>query len=161
MKIIGLDCSTKSTGFCIFNDKELIEYGCITASSTDLIKRINKIMDKLKALLNKHSDVNKIVMEEVIPTTGKNIKTWKALIYLQAELVIFLHNEFPQVQIELIYPNSWRSKIGIQTGRGITREKLKEEDINFVKQKYNISVNDDTADAICIAYSSIFTNFVQ
>lgn len=161
MKIIGLDCSTKSTGFSVFNDKELIDYGCLTASSTDLIKRINLIMSKIKDVLQKHPDTKTIIMEEVIPSTGKNIKTWKALIYLQAAIVIYLHNEFPQIKIELIYPNSWRAKIGIHTGRNITRDQLKNEDINFVKQKYNIDVNDDVADAICIAHSHIFTGFVQ
>lgn len=161
MKIIGLDCSTKSTGFSVFNDKELIDYGCLTASSTDLIKRINLIMSKIKDILQKHPDTKTVIMEEVIPSTGKNIKTWKALIYLQAMIVIYLHNEFPQIKIELIYPNSWRAKIGIHTGRNITRDQLKNEDINFVKQKYNIDVNDDIADAICIAHSLIFTGFVQ
>ena len=42
--ILSLDLSTKSSGIAIFdNDKKLIDYTCITASSTDLVKRIYKI----------------------------------------------------------------------------------------------------------------------
>lgn len=160
MKIIGLDCSTKSTGYCIFEDKKLIEYGCITASSTDLLKRINKITNELLKIFKKYN-IEKVIMEEVIPTTGKNVKTWKALIYLQAILSMELYKSFPQIKIEFIYPNSWRSKIGIHTGKGITRDKLKNEDIKFVQDNYNITVNDDIADAICIAHSTFISNFFR
>ena len=40
--------------------------------------------------------------------------------------------------------------MGIKNGRGIKRQTLKEADIEFVKNKYRINVNDDVADAICI-----------
>ena len=35
MIILSLDLSTKSTGYAIFTDDKLTDYGCITASSTD------------------------------------------------------------------------------------------------------------------------------
>lgn len=39
--IMSLDVSTKSTGLAIFNDNnKLVHYKLITASSSDLIKRI-------------------------------------------------------------------------------------------------------------------------
>lgn len=34
--------------------------------------------------------------------------------------------------------------------KNIKREQLKQEAIDYVKEKYNIEVNDDIADAICI-----------
>ena len=42
---------------------------------------------------------------------------------------------------------------GIKTGRVIKRAELKKKDIEYVKGKYNIEVNDDIADAIGIADS--------
>lgn len=161
MKIIGLDCSTKSTGFSVFEDKELIDYGCITASSTDLLKRIDKIVTALEELLNKYPNVETIIMEEVIPSTGKNVKTWKALIYLQAIFMMLLHKKFPKIHVEFIYPNSWRSRIGIHTGKGETRDKLKQHDIKYVETHYGIKVNDDIADAICIGYSYYVPSFFR
>ena len=139
-------------------DKELYYYDCITASSIDLMKRIEKITNGIEEVLNKYSDIDKIIMEEVIPTTGKNVKTWKALIYLQAIVMMMLYKKFPKIKIELIYPNSWRSRIGIHTGKGETREKLKAHDIRYVETHYGIKVNDDIADAIGIAYSSFVKN---
>ena len=40
MKILSIDGSTKSSGWSVFEDGKLIDYGCITSSSTDMIKRI-------------------------------------------------------------------------------------------------------------------------
>ena len=40
MNILSLDLSTKSSGWAYFEDGILKDHGCITSSSTDLIKRI-------------------------------------------------------------------------------------------------------------------------
>lgn len=47
MNILALDASTKSTGFAVFKDKQLLVCNCITASSTDLYKRIHKMVDSV------------------------------------------------------------------------------------------------------------------
>ena len=48
MKILSLDLSTKSSGWAIFEDTKLIDYGCVTSSSTDLIKRNQIMTDSIK-----------------------------------------------------------------------------------------------------------------
>ena len=65
MKRLALDLSTKSSGWAVFDDEELVDYGCITASSNDLIKRIQKIIYGLDDVLEKYK-VDKIVVEEVL-----------------------------------------------------------------------------------------------
>lgn len=153
MKILSLDLSTKSSGWAIFKDGFLIEYGCITASSTDLVKRIIKIENELEEVLKKHKDIDKAIAEEVRPENGmQNIKTHRALMWLQGYIAILLYKY--KINLDLIYPSSWRAAIGIKTGRGIKRASLKEKDIQFVKENYNLDVNDDIADAICIGYAS-------
>lgn len=81
MYLLSLDCSTKSTGVAIFKDKELMGYSCITASSTDLYKRIHKMVDNILAIVEQIG-IEQIVMEEVIPDHSKNTNTFKALMYL-------------------------------------------------------------------------------
>lgn len=154
MQIIGIDASTKSFGISLFQDNKLIAYDCFTASSTDLIKRIQKIINELDNFLSQYPLVEKIIMEEVLPEKNlTNIKTHKALMYMQAAVIFLIHEKYPKINIEFMYPGTWRSKCGIRLGRGIKREKQKELDIQFVKEKYNINVNDDIADAIGIATS--------
>ena len=153
MYLLSLDLSTKSSGWAVFNDGNLVDYGCITASSTDLIKRIKKMTDELQiSALNKY-EIGKVIVEEVRPEGGYGVgnqKTHKALMWLQAAVAFMLHDNYPTVELEYIYPSSWRASLGIKNGRGIKRQTLKEADVEFVKTKYRINVNDDVADAICI-----------
>ena len=157
MKILSLDLSTKSSGWAIFEDGRLIDSGCITSSSTDLIKRIKVMTDAIDEIMQKHSPINKVIAEEVRPEgTGYgvgNLKTHRALMYLQAAIAFLLHDKYDKMEMELIYPSSWRAAIGIKTGRGIKRTSLKEQDIEWVRANYGMTVNDDEADAICIGYS--------
>ncbi len=154
MNILALDASTHNTGWSIFNNKELKEYGYFSASSIDLIKRIYKMITELNDLLLKNQ-INIIVLEEVRPELGKNMQTYKALMYLQAAIIFLVHEHFSSIKVEFINPSEWRKICGIQTGRGIKRKELKQADINFVKEIYDIDVNDDEADAIGIGYAYV------
>lgn len=154
MKILAIDASTKSTGVAIFNDKELVEWHCFTNTSTDLIKRIQYMTQKLRQLLQQHQ-IQRIILEQVRPQHNINMKTQKALLYLQASFEFLLHDNFPKITVTYVYPNSWRSKCGIKVGPGVKRDALKIADMNFVKEHYGLDVNDDIADAICIGHSEI------
>lgn len=155
MRILAIDASTKSSGWAIFDGIKLEQYGCIAASGTDLVKRISKMIVELDKILSS-SEIEKIILEEVRPeekgATNQTLKTHKALMYLQAAIVFLLHDRYPKIQLELLYPSEWRANCGIKTGSGIKREDLKLADIAFVKAKFNIDVNDDIADAIGIGY---------
>ena len=155
--ILSLDLSTKSSGWAIFNDEELVEHGCITSASTDMIKRIHIMIDGIRFLLDNYLDIDTIIVEEVRPEGGYGVgnqKTHKALMYLQAALEFLIHDDYnKRVKIDYIYPSSWRAAIGIKTGRGVKRTSLKEQDIEFVKETFGIEVNDDEADAICIGFA--------
>ena len=153
MNILALDCSTKATGFAVFKDQQLLVANCLTASSTDLYKRITKMVNGIVEIVQK-MNIETIVMEEVIPDHSKNTNTFKALMYLQAAIHLQLHQLFPQVKIELLYPGTWRSQCGIKTGRGVKRETLKEADIRFANEVYKIqTTSDDIADAVCLGHA--------
>lgn len=160
MKLLALDASTKATGIAIFENKSLLGQACITASSTDLFKRIHKMVDTIDAIITE-AEIQQVIMEEVIPDHSKNTNTFKALMYLQAAVLMMIHDNHPGVTVELIYPGSWRAQAGIKTGRGIKRETLKDADIKRAKEIFNIAqLNDDEADAILIGatYAGVFGN---
>ena len=162
MKILALDLSTKSTGYAIFNDGKLIDYGCLTASQANPIDRIQKIIIDLDKILLQHSDISKVYAEEVRPEgTGYgvgNLHTHRLLMYTQAAVAFLLHNKYAEVSFEFIYPSSWRSACGIKNGRGIKRDAAKAADIKFVQETFGLTVNDDIADAIGLGYSQISNN---
>ena len=86
------------------------------------------MIDGIQFLLDKYTDIDTIVVEEVRPEGGYGVgnqKTHKALMYLQAALEFLVHDNYSKrVNIEYIYPSSWRAAIGIKTGRGVKRTSL-------------------------------------
>lgn len=148
--ILFLDLSSKSSGYAIASDQlgEIIDYGLITSSSDNTIKRVYKMQQEVGKLIQEHNII-KIVMEEVRPDF-QNARTYKVLTWLQGAIALKAFELNNKIQLEYTYPSEWRKKIGIHTGRGIKREVLKKASIQHVKDKYNIDANDDVCDAICL-----------
>lgn len=156
--ILSIDASTKSTGIALFNDTKLEKYECITASSNDVINRIQKITNSIQKYLTEYQ-IDKVILEEVRPITdsnrGQNVQTHRVLMWMQAAINFMVHDISPKTKVEYVYPSEWRSKCGIKNGRGVLRAKEKQYDIDFVQQMYGIVVNDDIADAIGIGHAYV------
>ena len=158
---IAIDASTKSTGIAVFKNKEFIKYDLFTHSSKSVLTRIKYMTDQIElyytTIRKKYLKVQ-VIMEQVIPDNlndakwTKNQNTFKALFYLQAAIVLMFHNY--DIEVEFIGASSWRKRCGIKQG-GATRDLLKIRDKEFVKEKFNLDVNDDIADAICIGYAKV------
>ena len=160
MKILTLDLSTKSSGWCIGQNAQIQSHGCISASSKDVIKRILKMRDQIIIIL-KQNKIDKIIMEEVRPQY--NSHTNKVLMWLQAIIVVAAYEINPKIEYQFIGASEWRAALKIKQGRGIKRDQLKPQDIQYVQNKYHVKVNDDEADAICIfdAYWEKFNNEIN
>lgn len=160
MKILSLDLSTKQSGWCVGQDGSMQAHGYITATSKDVIKRIIKMRDQLSKIIKDYK-VNKIVMQEVRPEY--NSHTNKVLMWLQAVIVVAAHQIDSSIEYQFIGASTWRAALNIKQGRGVKREALKPQDIQYVLNKYHVNVNDDQADAICIfdAYCQKFNNEIN
>ena len=116
--------------------------------------------DQLSKLI-KNNKIDKIIMEEVRPEY--NSHTNKVLMWLQAVIVVAAYQINPNIEYEFVGASEWRAAIKIKQGRGVKRQELKPQDIQYVENKYHLSVNDDEADAICIfdAYWQKFDNEIN
>lgn len=159
MITIAIDASTKSTGVAVFKDKELVEKYNFINNANGVLKRIKFMTDKIEEVYKEYKlEKVQIVMEQVIPDNlndakwTRNQNTFKALFYLQAAIVLMFDHY--NLEVELVGASTWRKWCGIKQG-GANRETLKFRDIEFVKQNYNLEVNDDIADAICIGHGKI------
>lgn len=148
MNILFLDLSTKSTGYSISQDKKFITYGCITSASKDVIERIIKMRDQVKQLIKKY-EIDKIILEEV-RLDEINSHTFKILMWLQAAIIIAAYETYSKIEYEFLAASEWRAALHMKQGAGIKRQYLKMQDIKYVQNKYQIKVNDDEADAICL-----------
>lgn len=155
MNIIALDMSTKSTGYAIYKHNKLVQYNYITATSNDLFNRIKVMLNAINKLLEQNSDLEYVIMQQVRQEGFVNVKTYKALMYLQGCVQMIIHQKFKHLQTDFLYPSSWRKVCKIKQGRGVQRKQQKQLDIQWVKQNFNIEVNDDEADAIGLGYAYI------
>lgn len=160
MITIAIDASTKSTGLAMFKDNQLLGYENFVSSNKNVLKRIKYMTDKIEEIYKKNAkEPVQVVMEQVIPDNlndakwTRNQATFKALFYLQAAIVLMFDHY--DIEVELIGASTWRKWCGIKQGN-VNRETLKFRDVEFVKKNYNINVNDDVADAICIGHGKIF-----
>lgn len=67
---------------------------------------------------------------------------------LQGSIIQTCLNE--KLSYKLIKPSSWRKILNFKQGKGLKRKQLKLQAMNYVKNKYGISANEDQCEAICI-----------
>jgi Holliday junction resolvasome RuvABC endonuclease subunit len=152
LRILSFDQSTKLTGWAFFNNKELEGYGIIDGSKIkNLDEKLLFQKNKIIKLYNNFSP-DFVIIEDI--QYQKNIFTYKEL----AELLGIISNYFYEHKINylIIPPSQWKSYCDI---KGRKRAEQKENTIQFVKNKFNIDVSDDIADAICIGWYG--TNIIK
>ena len=151
MKIIGLDISTRITGWSIFENEQYVKSGNINLERTG--KKIDvrlKIMSTqiLQLLYREKPDV--IVVESGY--IGKNPKV--ALDLMRVRSVPFFYSLVANVLVLEPEPSEWRSILGFQSYGG-QRTKYKKLVVKYVDKHFKQDVGDDEADAICLALSYI------
>ena len=147
-KLLALDQSTRITGWSVFADGVLQEYGKFDAETAgaDIGKRLTHIRTKIQSLIEKH-DITKVALEEIQlqNTVGNNVVTFKKLAYVQA-VIIQLLDEI-KMPYEIVASSSWKSTLGI---KGRARAEQKKNAQIYVNTTYNIKATQDECDAICI-----------
>lgn len=151
MITIAIDPSTKCTGYSVFKDSKLIDYGAFSEESKNTTERVFNILTKVEELIKKHEPTN-MAVEDVQITM--NAKTAKALLGLQfsIELLAYKYN----IKCSLLHPTSWRKILGLSNSRTLDRAAKKQETISYVENKYQIKIEkDDISDAIAIGTAFI------
>lgn len=114
MWILGLDMSTQKTGYAIFEDNQLYDYGCFEMLSTtekDWRKRITYMAHELGELMQQYDHkIEKVYIEDVPPIIN-NSQTVKTLGALQG-IVLGVMGVFG-VDVEFIPVETWKNKLNI------------------------------------------------
>lgn len=152
--ILGLDCSTKSTGWCRFDGNRLIDYGCIKANDSDCIERIRYMIDEISKLIKKNKP--DVIIQEDVPPSIQNSMTVKQLSTLKGGVLALscIH----EVPISYVLPNVWQSALKILRTKGST----KQQSVNYVNEFYGTNFvyagekstksQDDITDSICLVH---------
>lgn len=153
MITLSLDQASRTTGWSVFEDNKLKDYGKFDYNDQDIGVRLNKIRNKVKELTDTYSP-DQVIFEEIQlqNNVGNNVQTFKilAMVYgVIAELLAELG-----IPNKTILASSWKSKLGI---KGKTRAEQKKNAQQYVLDNYNIKVIQDIADAVCIGAASLKT----
>lgn len=145
-KILALDQASRTTGWAIFNDNTLLEYGKFTVSEDDIGERLYSIKSHVQKLISKY-EINEIVFEDIQLQNNvvNNVQTFKIL----AEVFGILEELFTELKIPhlAVLASSWKSTLGI---KGKTRPEQKKNAQLYVEQTYKTKATQDESDAICI-----------
>lgn len=94
-----------------------------------------------------------IIFEDV--AFQRNIAALISLARLQGVLIGYAtkhHKDY------FIYPaSSWRSNLSFEQGKGVKRDALKLQAINYVKEHFGFDAEEDISESICIGSSFIQT----
>lgn len=141
-RVIAFDQATEKFGLSVFDNGELVYYNLLVFSGT-LINRLVKIKKTVEVIINNWQP-DFIVMEDIQQQHGA-VTTYKILAMLLGILEVLCSEN--DIQYEVVSPNVWRKFAGTC---GKTRTEEKKLSVAVVKDKYNIAVTDDVAEAILI-----------
>jgi len=142
VKILGIDQSTKKTGYSIWEDYDLIDYGTFTSNLHSVSRRIKQMRDKIEGIIKEHS-IDYVIVENV--QQQQNPQTVIMLSKLLGAIEVMLLDECKEY--EIVNANTWRSTLGI---KGKNRNEQKNNSRGYVQEKFNVNVEEDVAEAICI-----------
>lgn len=145
-RLLCVDLSTQKTGIAYFNSGKYQKHYLLDYSKDkDVDNRFKTMAKRIWYYLEKYRPLAVFVEETY---GGKNIQTTKILTRLQGVIYAWCMNNCRDFYT--ITPSSWRKQLGFLQGKGVKRNQLKEQSVQYVLNTYGLEVNDDEADAICI-----------
>lgn len=143
MKILALDQASKTSGYSIWENNKLIDYGKFTFEDDDIGYRLVRIRNKVKHLIESNK-IDYVIMED-IQVQQNNVQTFKVL----AEVFGVIYELITEMGVpsHAVLASVWKSVVGI---KGRARAEQKRNAQQHVIDTYGIKATQDESDAICI-----------
>ena len=152
MKILALDQATATSGWSIWLDGQLTDFGKFSFDDDDIFKRIHKVCTQLRILMIQHKP-DKVVFEDIqMQGQVNNVSTFQKLAQLQGAIAeTCITNDVP---FSILRPVEWRATCNLLKGNEKTRAAQKKAAQEWVRNKFGKVCTQDEADAICIGYAA-------
>lgn len=150
MRLLALDQASRTSGFAVFEDEKLIDYGTFTFSDTDIGERLFKIRERVAKLIADYG-IDYVAFEDIqLQGNTNNVQTFKVL----AEVFGVIYELVTELELShsVVFSGTWKSTCGI---KGRTRPEQKKNAQAFVTAKYGIKATQDESDAICIGIHTL------
>ena len=143
-RILALDQATRITGYAVYNNKNLIDYGTFEATGDTDTERILQIKQWMISLIDQYQ-IDFIGLEGIQYQTTVGVTTFEVLARLQGVLMVACLEEKKFFQV--VPTNTWRVHCGV---KGKTRTDRKRSMQLLVKEWFDIQPTEDECDAIGI-----------
>jgi Holliday junction resolvasome RuvABC endonuclease subunit len=77
-----------------------------------------------------------------------NVKTVIILARLQGMIIGYA--EAHKVKVHILLPSQWRAELNYKQGPKVKRAELKQQSVDYVKDKYDVTLSEDECESICI-----------
>lgn len=164
MILIGIDASTTSSGWSVFQNEKLIAHGCVKPKSKDWRDRIMEESVFFTELIQEYNPDT--ICAEAMPLKPGN-HTLETLGAVHGMLLCLCAKY--KIKPMFLLPSKWRKVVGLYDGtrEGLKREVLKEKAIIMANEIFGLKLKwygpkskkseDDEAEALLIAYSQIIS----
>lgn len=150
MRLLALDQASRTCGWAIFDNQDLINSGTFTLKSDDIGERLVQYRQYLSELTDKY-EIDEVAFEDIqMQGQVNNVQTFKILaeVFGVTQEYLAEQNYF----YHIVSSNTWKSKLQI---KGRTRPEQKKNAQAYVLEYYNKKVSQDESDAICIGASIV------
>lgn len=145
VKILALDISTKSSGYCVIENGKVKDYGTITSDEKDFLDRGQYMAEFIRLLCEKFGKFDYAYIEEL--KVISNQRTLEMLGIVQGMIIRELKNS----DVSLVPPTVWRKPYGLNGKRAEAKKKA----IAICEDKGFAVHNDDEAEAILLGLYAV------
>lgn len=146
MRLLALDQASKTSGYAVFIDDKLEDYGKFTFEDVEIGDRLHKIREKVAELIANYG-IDYVAFEDIQlqQNVQNNVQTFKVL----AEVFGVIYELVTSLEIPntAVLAGTWKSTLGI---KGRTRPEQKRNAQEYVLNTYGVKAIQDVCDAICI-----------
>ena len=142
MRLLALDQASRTSGYAIFEEGKLLTHGKFTFTDDDFGKRLVKIRNKVKSLIEEYA-IDELIFEDV--QLQDNVDTFKKL----CEVFGVIYELASEIKLPCssILASVWKSQLNI---KGYDRTAQKRNAQEWVVNTYGVRPTQDECDAICI-----------
>ena len=146
-KVMSVDQSTRVSGWSLFDCGEYVCSGVVDMSKSEL-ETPERSFEMAKAIwkLIKKNKPDYLIIEDV--QNQGSTKTVITLARLQG--LILGYAEAHGVQTHILAPTSWRRELNYSQGPKVKRGELKQQSVDYVKNKYGFVKSEDENEAIAL-----------
>lgn len=146
--ILALDQASRDSGWSIFIDGQLTDFGHWSFTHDDVAMRIHRLCEEIEKKIDKyHPDL--IVIENI--QLQQNVEMFQKLAWVQGALLRMCVAK--GVKYQLVRPSEWRAECDFLKGHDKHRENQKKIAQTWVMETFGQKCTQDESDAICIGYA--------